>query len=130
MRDAHHALLQSALSLVTALLSVLNHMQEADITPPMKGGSHDNKAPRRPTSSNGSIPTIGPGALVSMRIDAEREYKVDEVAERLRVSPQTVRKMIDNDKLKAEKRGTGRGHWIVQGAELLRYTHQTGDQQP
>lgn len=128
MRDAAHHELQLAITLVTTLLSILTHMQEAD-NPPMKAGSHpNNKAPRRPASENGSMPTYGPSALVNMRIDAEREYKVDEVAERLSISPQTVRKHIEGNKLKAERRGTGRGHWVIQGAELLRFTHQIDDQ--
>jgi Helix-turn-helix domain len=144
MRDAAHPelrmeprdglqLIQLALSLTATLMSVLTHMQEAQGAPSARPDSHPHngfhRKSRRP-SQNGSIPTYGPGALVRLRIDAQREYKVDEVAERLGMSPQSVRKMIDTDKLKAEKRGTGRGHWIIQGAELLRFTHQTDDSQP
>lgn len=137
MRDAaHHELrmdlkvgLQLALSLVTGLLSVLSHMQEANIAATGEGPHHNNKAPRRAASEGGSVPRVVPGALVNFRIDGEREYAVDEVAALLSISPQTVRKMIDNEKLKAERRGKGRGHWIIQGHELLRFTHQTDDQQ-
>lgn len=147
MRDAaHHELrmepmagLQLAVSLITAVLDILTHMQEAD-SPPTRGTSHqnngshhnnshhNNKAPRRPASEGGSVPRVVPGPLVDLRIDGEREYAVDEVGVLLSISPQTVRKMIDNKKLKAERHGKGRGHWIIQGAELLRFTHQTDDQ--
>lgn len=131
MPDAHElrmeprAGLQLCLNLVTALLSVLSHMSEADAaaTAP-KNGLH--KTVRRPAS--GGVPTVAPGALINLKIDAEEEYDVDEAAKRLAISPQTVRKMINHDKLKAERRGEGRGHWIIQGTELLRFTHQTDDQ--
>jgi excisionase family DNA binding protein len=134
MPDAHElrmeprAGLQLALNLVTALLSVLSHMseREAEAIAVPKNGSP--KTPRRPTGNGSSRPTIVPGALLNLKIDAEEEYDVDEVAKRLAVSPQTVRKMINHDKLKAERRGEGRGHWIIQGTELLRFTHQTDDQ--
>ncbi len=137
MRDAaHHELrmehshgLQLALSLVTALMSVLSHMQEADISPTKVGFHHHNNKRRPASEGNGSVKTSGPGALVNFRIDREREYAVDEVAALLSISPQTVRKMIDNKKLAGERRGRGRGHWIIQGTELLRFTHQTDDQQ-
>lgn len=113
--------LQLALNLVTALLSVLSHMSEADATTAPKNGS-SHKPARRPVSGDSSVPGVAPGALVNLRIDEEREYEVNDVAVLLAVSPQTVRKMIANDRLKGEHRGKGRGRWYIQGTELLRFT--------
>lgn len=138
MRDAHElpvepqSGLQLAESLASALLSVLRHLREAkaDADVPSRGGHHHNKTPRRHQNSNGAGPSPAPGALVNLNINPEREYEVNEVAGRLRISPQTVRKMIGSDRLKAERRGNGRGRLYIQGAEILRFTHLTEDQQP
>lgn len=140
MLDAHESRvepqrLQLAVDLLAAALGILNHMKEATaVTTAPMNGSH--KTTRR-SSSNPPLPSTVPGGLVALRpsqriqseaIDGEREYEVHEVAERLGVAAQTVRKMIDSDRLKAERRGNGRGRWYIPGAELLRYKHQADDQ--
>lgn len=52
---------------------------------------------------------------------AEQVLTVDEVAAELRVSPQTVRKLIDNGELKAFRVG---GQWRIKRKDLDRYIEQ------
>ena len=49
----------------------------------------------------------------------DKHVKVREVAERLALSPYTVRAYIRDGRLPARRLG-GRGHWYVREADLLR----------
>ena len=49
----------------------------------------------------------------------DKHYKVREVAQRLAITPYTVRAYIKEGRLPARRLG-GRGHWYVREADLLR----------
>lgn len=63
---------------------------------------------------------LGVGPIVEARMDGERVLTVDEVAERLRVTTEAVRRWLRSGKLKGVRIGSTKAGWRIPESEVRR----------
>lgn len=126
--------------LTTAISLLLDAVNPASLeTTPVPVKNPRNKRHRAPATNgkgedyegngNGTVVSITP--LLRSPIDPNKEYDLAFVAKYLHMGTQTLRKRIKDNALTAEKKGNGRGMWVVTGEELIRFSNseQIGDDQ-